>query len=57
MARKTVDDGCDALFIACSQLPTCDILPGLREELGRPVFSSVEATARVAARAVNFEIA
>lgn len=57
MARKTVDDGCDALFIACSQLPTCDILPGLREELGRPVFSSVQATAREAARAVHLKIA
>jgi maleate cis-trans isomerase len=33
----------EALFIACSQLPTIDIIPGLSEELARPVWSSVKA--------------
>ncbi|GAC1339098.1 MAG: aspartate/glutamate racemase family protein [Acetobacteraceae bacterium] len=40
----------DALFIACSQLPTLGILPGLRERLGIPVWSSISATAWCAAR-------
>ena len=29
MARQVMTDGCDAMFIACSQLPTFDILQGL----------------------------
>jgi maleate cis-trans isomerase len=36
---------CDALFIACSQLPTRAILGGLEHELGRPAWSSIRATA------------
>lgn len=43
-ALATADDG-DALFIACSQLPTLPILPRLRARLKRPVWSSVHATA------------
>ena len=35
----------DALFIACSQLPTLGILAPLRERLGIPVWSSISATA------------
>src|SRR4029077_3373276 len=48
LARKTMDDGCDALFIACSQLPTREILGDLERELGRPAFSSIQVTARKA---------
>lgn len=44
-ARAIMDPGCDALFIACSQLPTCDILDGLQTEFGRPAWSSIKATA------------
>jgi maleate cis-trans isomerase len=44
-ARDTMDAGCDAMFIACSQLPTHAILDGLRRELGRPVWSSIQASA------------
>ena len=44
-ARETMGDDCDALFIACSQLPTHAILDGLRRELGRPVWSSIQASA------------
>jgi maleate cis-trans isomerase len=44
-ARETMGDDCDALFIACSQLPTHAILDGLRRELGRPVWSSIQARA------------
>lgn len=44
-ARETMRPNCDALFIACSQLPTREILPGLERELGRPAWSSIKATA------------
>jgi maleate cis-trans isomerase len=44
-AREATRPGCDALFIACSQLPTCGILPGLERDLGLPVWSSIKATA------------
>jgi len=50
LARETVDDACDALFIACSQLPTAAILEGLGRELGRPALSSIQATAHFVAR-------
>ena len=52
LARQTIDDGCDALFIACAQLPTRDILDGLRRDLKRPVFSSNWGTTRQALRAL-----
>jgi maleate cis-trans isomerase len=44
-ARETMDEGCDALFIACSQLPTRSVLGPLEREFGRPVWSSIKATA------------
>jgi maleate cis-trans isomerase len=34
-----------ALFIACSQLPTRDVIPVLAQRLARPVWSSVKAAA------------
>ena len=43
----------DALFIACSQLPTLNLLGPLRARLGVPVWSSISATAWVAARQVG----
>jgi maleate cis-trans isomerase len=55
LARETIDDGCDALFIACAQLPTQDILDGLRRDLGKPVFSSNWGTTRQALRALNLQ--
>lgn len=45
LARETMDEGCDALFIACAQLPTYEILDNLRRDFGRPVWSSIQATA------------
>jgi maleate cis-trans isomerase len=44
-ARETMDGGCDALFIACSQLPTRSVVGPLEQEFGRPVWSSIKATA------------
>jgi len=53
MARETVDDQCDALFIACSQLPTRSIVGPLEKEFGRPVWSSIKATAWRACNALG----
>ena len=46
MARQVMTDACDAMFIACSQLPTFDILHSLSAEFDRPVLSSIQATAQ-----------
>ena len=44
-AREVMRPGVDAIFIACSQLPTHAILLDLERELGVPVWSSIRATA------------
>lgn len=53
LARQTARPDHDALFIACSQLPTLDILAPLRRSLGIPVWSSIAATAWAASRATH----
>ena len=53
LARETMDDGCDALFIACAQLPTRDILGGLEREFKRPALSSIQVTAQKALLAMR----
>ncbi len=45
LARDTMGADADAMFIACSQLPTRDILAGLEQDFGKPVWSSIRATA------------
>ena len=50
-ARDVMQPGIDALFIACSQLPTREIIGDLDSELGIPVWSSIRATAWQAMRA------
>jgi maleate cis-trans isomerase len=52
-AREVVGPGLDAIFIACSQLPTRAIIAGLERELGIPVWSSIRATAWQATRAAE----
>lgn len=49
-ARTAMRKNCDAMFIACSQLPTRAIIPMLEQEFGRPVWSSIRATAWQAQR-------
>ncbi len=44
-AMATVTPDSRSLFIACSQLPTLNIVPELRATLGIPVWSSIRATA------------
>lgn len=51
MALRTVMPEVTALFIACSQLPTLDVVPELRRSLGVPVWSSITATAWAASGA------
>ena len=45
LARTSMSPRSDAMFIACSQLPTRAILGDLEREFGRPVWSSIRATA------------
>ena len=45
LSRRTMTADCEAMFIARAQLPTSDILDGLRLEFGRPVLSSVQCLA------------
>jgi len=52
-ARETMDDECDALFIACSQLPTRSVIGPLEKEFKRPVWSSIKATAWRACNALG----
>lgn len=53
LALKTVGPKSRALFIACSQLPTLDIVGPLRRQLGIPVWSSIQATAWSGARVLS----
>lgn len=54
LCRRTMTDACEAMFIACAQLPTFDVLDQLRAEFGRPVLSSVQCmSARIAAVAAG----
>jgi maleate cis-trans isomerase len=53
LARRTMTDSCDVMFIACSQLPTFGVLDSLSAEFGRPVMSSIKATALQAHRAAK----
>jgi maleate cis-trans isomerase len=56
-ARDVMQSGIDALFIACSQLPTRAIIDDLERELGIPVWSSIRATAWQALRATERALA
>lgn len=46
LARETMQADCDAMFIACTQLPTRAIIGPLARGFGRPVLSSIQATAQ-----------
>jgi maleate cis-trans isomerase len=52
-AREVMRPGIDAVFIACSQLPTRAIVLDLERELGIPVWSSIRASAWEAQRALE----
>jgi maleate cis-trans isomerase len=44
-AKRLAGSDSDAIFIACSQLPTATVLAPLSEACGKPVLSSIQATA------------
>jgi maleate cis-trans isomerase len=44
-ARRLIGADGDAIFIACSQLPTAAVLAPLSDACGKPVLSSIRATA------------
>jgi maleate isomerase len=50
LARAAMSPRSDAMFIACSQLPTRAIIGDLEREFSRPVWSSIRATAWAAER-------
>jgi maleate isomerase len=52
LARRTVTPSSKSLFVACSQLPTLRAVARLRDDLGIPVWSSIQATAWAGARAL-----
>ncbi len=53
LALRTVTPQSEALFIACSQLPTLNTVAKLRGQLGIPVWSSIQATAWAGAAALT----
>lgn len=53
LARRTVTSQSKSLFVACSQLPTLNVVAQLRAELGIPVWSSIQATAWAGAEALT----
>ena len=57
LARTTVDDECGALFIACAQLPTREIIADLHKEIRRPVLSANWATTQYVMRACSLQAA
>jgi maleate cis-trans isomerase len=53
LARRTVTPQSKSLFVACSQLPTLNVIAQLRAEFGIPVWSSIQATAWAGAEAMT----
>ena len=53
LARRTVTPRSKSLFVACSQLPTLNVVARLRAELGIPVWSSIQATAWAGAKTLT----
>src|SRR6202165_1089272 len=53
LARSTVTPRSKSVFVACSQLPTLNVVARLRAELDIPVASSIQATAWAGAEALT----
>ena len=52
-AQPLCKNDVDAMFIACSQLPTLNVVDPLTAAWGRPVLSSIQVTARYAIQAAG----
>jgi maleate cis-trans isomerase len=53
LALRTVTPQSKSLFVACSQLPTLNVVAKLRAQLDIPVWSSIQATAWAGAAALT----
>jgi maleate cis-trans isomerase len=53
LALRTVTPQSECLFIACSQLPTLNVVAKLRAQLDIPAWSSIQATAWAGAKALS----
>jgi len=53
LALRTVTSQSKSLFVACSQLPTLNVVAQLRAKLDIPVWSSIQATAWASANALT----
>jgi maleate isomerase len=53
LALRTVTPQSKSLFVACSQLPTLNVVAQLRAQLTIPVWSSIQATAWAGAKALT----
>ena len=53
LARSLPLDGAEAVFLACTNLPTYDVLPALEAELGLPVLSANLVTMWAALRGLG----
>jgi Maleate cis-trans isomerase len=53
LALRTVTPQSKSLFVACSQLPTLNVVAKLRAQLDIPVWSSIQATAWAGAKALS----
>lgn len=53
LAEEADDEGADALFLSCTNLPTFDAVAGLERDLGKPVLSANQVTMWAALRAVG----
>jgi maleate cis-trans isomerase len=53
LALRTVTPQSKSLFVACSQLPTLNVVAKLRAQLDIPVWSSIQATAWAGANALT----
>jgi maleate isomerase len=53
LVRQTVTSQSKSLFVACSQLPTLNVVARLRAQLDIPVWSSIQATAWAGAKALS----
>jgi maleate isomerase len=52
-AQPLCQSNVDAMFIACSQLPTLNVVEPLTQAWGKPVLSSIQVTAQYALEAAN----
>jgi maleate cis-trans isomerase len=43
--READSEDCEALFVACTQLRAMEVLDMLERDLGKPVYSAIQATA------------